>query len=107
MKLFADKPLWERTETILLLYKQSRKHKVCLTRTATPDCFIAQNLQSLILSPKKTGEPPVLLLDDVLAELDDVRQNYLLKTIDNNTQTIITSVDTLLFDEKFLEGLNL
>lgn len=65
---------------------------------------LSLKLAELDIITKKTGEPPVLLLDDVLAELDDVRQNYLLKTIDNNTQTIITSVDTLLFDEKFLEG---
>lgn len=64
---------------------------------------LSLKLAELDIITQKTGEPPVLLLDDVLAELDDVRQNYLLKTIDNNTQTIITSVDTLLFDEKFLE----
>lgn len=64
---------------------------------------LSLKLAELDIITQKTGEPPVLLLDDVLAELDDVRQNYLLKTIDNNTQTIITSVDTLLFDEKFLK----
>ncbi|OFI05404.1 DNA replication and repair protein RecF [Clostridium acetireducens DSM 10703] len=36
-----------------------------------------------------TGEYPVLLLDDVLSELDDNRQKYILKSIDN-IQTIIT-----------------
>lgn len=64
---------------------------------------LSLKLAELDIITQKTGEPPVLLLDDVLAELDDVRQNYLLKTIDINTQTIITSVDTLLFDEKFLK----
>lgn len=64
---------------------------------------LSLKLAELDIITKKTGEPPVLLLDDVLAELDDVRQNYLLKTIHKNIQTIITSVDTLLFDEKFLE----
>lgn len=65
---------------------------------------LSLKLAELDIITQKTGEPPVLLLDDVLAELDDIRQNYLLKTINKNTQTIITSVDTLLFDEKFLEG---
>lgn len=68
---------------------------------------LSLKLAELDIITQKTGEPPVLLLDDVLAELDDVRQNYLLKTIDINTQTIITSVDTLLFDEKFLEDVNI
>ena len=65
---------------------------------------LSLKLAELDIVTQKTGEPPVLLLDDVLAELDDLRQNYLLKTINESTQTIITSVDTLLFDEKFLEG---
>lgn len=64
---------------------------------------LSLKLAELDIITQKTGEPPVLLLDDVLAELDDVRQNYLLKTINESTQTIITSVDTLLFDAKFLE----
>lgn len=64
---------------------------------------LSLKLAELDIITQKTAEPPILLLDDVLAELDDIRQNYLLKTINENTQTIITSVDTLLFDEKFLE----
>ncbi len=64
---------------------------------------LALKLAELNLIKEKLGEAPVLLLDDVLAELDDVRQNYLLKTIEHDTQTIITSVDTLLFDKKFLK----
>ncbi len=64
---------------------------------------LSLKLAELEIIKEKIGESPILLLDDVLAELDDIRQNYLLKTIDNNTQTIITSVDTLLFDEKFLK----
>lgn len=68
---------------------------------------LSLKLAELDIITRKIGESPVLLLDDVLAELDDVRQNYLLKTIDQNTQTIITSVDTLLFDEKFLENVKI
>ena len=55
----------------------------------------------------KTGEEPILLLDDVLAELDDIRQNYLLKSINSNTQTIITSVDTILFEDEFLKDVQI
>ena len=68
---------------------------------------LALKLAEINLITEKLGESPILLLDDVLAELDDVRQNYLLKTIENDTQTIITSVDTLLFDEKFLEDVKI
>ena len=55
----------------------------------------------------KIGTSPILLLDDVLAELDDLRQNYLLNSIDNETQTVITSVDTLFFNEKFLKDVKI
>ena len=55
----------------------------------------------------KIGETPILLLDDVLAELDDLRQNFLLNSISENIQTIITSVDTLLFDEEFLKDVKI
>lgn len=68
---------------------------------------LALKLAELDIITQKTGEPPVLLLDDVLAELDDNRQNYLLTTIKDHIQTIITSVDTLLFDDKFLEGVKI
>ncbi len=64
---------------------------------------LSLKLSELEIIKEKTGFYPILLLDDVLAELDDLRQNYLLKSIDKNTQTIITSVDTLLFEQEFLK----
>ena len=64
---------------------------------------LSLKLSELEIIKEKTGYYPILLLDDVLAELDDKRQNYLLKSIDENTQTIITSVDTLLFEQEFLK----
>ena len=33
--------------------------------------------------------------------------NYLLKSIDDDVQTIITSVDTLLFEEEFLKDVQI
>ena len=43
----------------------------------------------------------------MLAELDDLRQNYLLKSINSDTQTIITSVDTILFEDEFLKDVKI
>ena len=68
---------------------------------------LALKLSELDIIAQKTGEQPILLLDDVLAELDDLRQNYLLKSINSETQTIITSVDTLLFEEDFLKDVDI
>ena len=68
---------------------------------------LALKLAEIELIIQKNGYSPVLLLDDVLAELDDLRQNYLLKSISSDTQTIITSVDTLLFDDDFLRNVKI
>ena len=68
---------------------------------------LALKLSELDIITEKTGDEPILLLDDVLAELDDLRQNYLLKSINPNTQTIITSVDTILFEEEFLKDVKI
>ena len=68
---------------------------------------LALKLAELEIIKEKTGSSPILLLDDVLAELDEKRQNYLLKSIDENTQTIITSVDTLLFEDEFLKDVTI
>jgi len=68
---------------------------------------LSLKLSELEIIKEKNGYYPILLLDDVLAELDDRRQNYLLKSIDENTQTIITSVDTLLFEKEFLKDVTI
>ncbi len=51
-------------------------------------CFKLSELQML---KDKHNEFPILLLDDVLAELDEDRQDFLLDSIDNNAQVIITT----------------
>ena len=68
---------------------------------------LALKLSELAIIREKTGYSPILLPDDVLAELDEVRQNYLLKSIEKDTQTIITSVDTVLFEEEFLKDVKI
>lgn len=68
---------------------------------------LALKLSELDIITQKTGDEPILLLDDVLAELDDLRQNYLLKSINSDTQTIITSVDTILFEKEFLKDVKI
>lgn len=50
---------------------------------------LSLKLSEIEIVKKKTGDIPVLLLDDVLSELDRRRQNYLLESIDD-VQTIIT-----------------
>ena len=68
---------------------------------------LALKLAELQIIKEKIGQTPLLLLDDVLAELDNIRQNYLLDTIDDDIQMIITSVDTLAFDDDFLKNVDI
>ena len=68
---------------------------------------LSLKLSELLLIETKINEKPLLLLDDVLAELDDIRQGYLLDAIGTETQTIITSVDTLQFKESYLKKVDI
>lgn len=49
-----------------------------------------------------TGESPILLLDEVLAELDELRRRQLLKYVQNAEQAILTATDPGMFSEEFL-----
>ena len=59
---------------------------------------LALKLAELQLIEQVVEEPPLLLLDDVLAELDLHRQNQLLEAITNRFQTLITTTHLGCFD---------
>jgi DNA replication and repair protein RecF len=63
---------------------------------------LALKLAELQLIEEVVGEPPLLLLDDVLAELDLHRQNQLLETIQDRFQTLITTTHLGAFDSQWL-----
>ncbi len=63
---------------------------------------LALKLAELKLIEDVIGEPPLLLLDDVLAELDLSRQNQLLETIQDRYQTLITTTHLGSFDAQWL-----
>ncbi|MEM9136614.1 MAG: DNA replication and repair protein RecF, partial [Cyanobacteria bacterium P01_F01_bin.42] len=65
---------------------------------------LALKLAELELIEAVIGEPPLLLLDDVLAELDLNRQNQLLDAIQNRFQTILTTTHLGAFDAQWLES---
>ena len=54
---------------------------------------LAVKLAEIGVMKEKTGEYPLLLLDDVLSELDGARQTHLLKTIQDKVQTFLTTPD--------------
>ena len=47
---------------------------------------------------------PILLLDDVFSELDDTKKNNLLKYINDDIQTIITTTDLENIDTKVIKS---
>jgi DNA replication and repair protein RecF len=65
---------------------------------------LALKLAELELLESVVGEPPLLLLDDVLAELDLQRQDHLLNAIGDRVQTIITTTHLGSFDAQWLNS---
>ncbi|BAY85386.1 DNA replication and repair protein RecF [Calothrix parasitica NIES-267] len=65
---------------------------------------LALKLAELQLIEEVVGEPPLLLLDDVLAELDPSRQNQLLDAIQDRFQTLITTTHLGSFDSQWLNS---
>ncbi|MFK0729877.1 MAG: DNA replication/repair protein RecF [Gloeotrichia echinulata GP01] len=65
---------------------------------------LALKLAELQLIEEVVGEPPLLLLDDVLAELDPSRQNQLLDAIQDRFQTLITTTHLSAFDSQWLNS---
>jgi len=55
---------------------------------------VSLKLAEAALVAHRTGERPVLLLDDVLSELDGERREALLKRVAKSGQVIITAVET-------------
>jgi len=64
---------------------------------------LALKLAELAFLRERTGEPPVLLLDEVLAELDATRRRYLLAQVNSVEQALLTATDPEMFDAEFRE----
>ena len=64
---------------------------------------LAFKLSELEIFKKYKESTPILLLDDIFSELDDYKKNNLLKYINKNIQTIITTTDLNNLDEKLIK----
>ena len=65
---------------------------------------LSLKLAELALVKEHLEEPPVLLLDDVMAELDLTRQGFLMASVDQDMQTIITTTHLDGFKDEWLQG---
>ena len=68
---------------------------------------LSLKLSEIDIFKKEKKEYPVLLLDDVLSELDEINKNNLIKYINGNTQTIITTTNIKNLDKKLLKNSNI
>jgi len=62
---------------------------------------LALKLAELEWMKAQTREAPVLLLDEVLAELDATRRGYLLAQMEEVEQALLTATDLEMFSERF------
>ncbi len=63
---------------------------------------VSLKLAEAALVERRTGERPVLLLDDVLSELDGERRSALLGLLAGEGQVIITSVEAWPFPAELM-----
>ena len=64
---------------------------------------LAFKLSEIEIIKKYKGTTPILLLDDIFSELDDLKKNKLLKYISKDIQTIITTTDLNSLDLKLIK----
>jgi DNA replication and repair protein RecF len=64
---------------------------------------LSLKLAELAWITDRAGEPPILLLDEVLAELDPHRRRDLLKRLGGVEQSVMTTTDLSLFEKDFVE----
>jgi DNA replication and repair protein RecF len=55
------------------------------------------------IAARRTGEPGILFLDDVMSELDDARRRLLVKRLSSVGQVIVTTTNRHYFTEAELE----
>jgi DNA replication and repair protein RecF len=66
--------------------------------------LLALKLAEVEWMKERTGELPVLLLDEILAELDQVRRSDLLDTLADGEQVILATNDLDLFKSEFIRS---
>lgn len=112
---FADKLKAEQNESIhrgmtlsgphrdeLRLFINDRDVGLYGSRGQARTSVMAFKLAELAWMREKIGEWPILLLDEMVAELDAERRAYLLDRIDGVTQTLATTTELDIFTESFL-----
>jgi DNA replication and repair protein RecF len=64
-------------------------------------CVLALRLAEIDWMREATGEPPLLLLDDIVSELDEQRRARLLEAIPPDVQTFMTATNAEVLEGRF------
>ena len=78
-------------EKLLKQYGSQGEHKLAL---------LLIKLAEVELIKKETNQNPIILLDDLFAKLDDSRSKQVMEMISNDLQTIITTTDIKIVEER-------
>jgi DNA replication and repair protein RecF len=68
---------------------------------------IALRLSELRYMTNRTGEQPILLLDEAMAELDDDRRSLILRLMETHPQVLVTTSNIATFPQEFQERASL
>ena len=87
-------------------YNYDKEQKNCTDQSKwrqTGWQLLALKLAEIEIFKKYKDTTPILLLDDIFSELDDKKKNNLLKYINKDIQTIITTTDLNNLDPKLIK----
>ncbi len=84
------------------LWVNGREMSVYGSRGQQRSGILAIKLAEIVWMESQTGEKPVLLLDEVVAELDETRRALILAAVTNASQSILTATDPGMFTRSFL-----
>lgn len=75
----------------MIMYLNEKNALLYASQGQQRSIVLSMKIGLLELIKKEIGEYPILLLDDVLSELDDIRKTKLLNLIEGKVQTFLTS----------------
>ena len=87
----------------LRLYINDRDCGLYGSRGQARTAVMALKFAELEWMRDQLGEYPLFLLDEVVAELDSSRRNFLLDRLDGQAQTLVTTTELEIFSRAFLE----
>lgn len=74
------------------------------SRGQTRTTLLSMKLAEVQWMHSKTGEWPILLLDEIMSELDPIRRDAVLMALQDVEQALLTSTDPDMFAQKFLDS---